>query len=541
MKTSRKKPSRRVGVFGWGIIAPRSPNVAAFAKNLEGCESWLEAFNGFGPDTFLVGRPDHSFADYKPWIDARFKPNRFPQLDSKMGWPVKYAIGAFIQSLEQNPGIEEALQDLEERCHVYVGTGVGDLHTQQEEALKLLHAERRWWRFWAAPERNSALRKYLEGERPDLSPPAPPDTVPDAQRDEADEAWWSFWTENSPELASYLEELKDIESQKIEGEVEAGKLKAMKEKQRSRRKLAARWGAPDPPWEVVSPNMIWNIDNIAAAQIAMLGKLRGMSVSPTAACSTFGVSLKLALDAIRTDQADAVVVGATDPPPHPLLVGAFYNARVISADGQVSKPLTSLRGTHVAGGSVVWIVGALDKMTELGFRPLGLEPLAVGVTSDADHIITPSQDGPTTAMRMAIDGAGVEAEDIVSWDLHATATPGDYNEVEMVRDVVSEKTLVTARKGTFGHGMSAGGGWELTAQYLSWERGEVYPTSLRHDELNVSIAEVHRGFVYDSACPAPNGPVGKLSMGIGGINACIVSRPWAEEDRRSEDDVAGDG
>ena len=88
---------------------------------------------------------------------------------------------------------------------------------------------------------------------------------------------------------------------------------------------------------------------------------------------------------------------------------------------------------------------------------------------------------------------------------------------------------MSARKGTFGHGMSAGGGWELTAQYLGYQRGELYPTTLSHEELNGQIAEVHDRFVYDSSCTAPGGPVGKLSMGVGGINACVVSRPLESE------------
>ena len=62
------------------------------------------------------------------------------------------------------------------------------------------------------------------------------------------------------------------------------------------------------------------------------------------------------MDAIERGEAKVVVIGATDPPPHPLIVGSFYNARVLSADGSVSKPLTRLQGTHVAGG-----VGGLDR------------------------------------------------------------------------------------------------------------------------------------------------------------------------------------
>jgi acyl transferase domain-containing protein len=394
----------------------------------------------------------------------------------------------------------------------------------------LYRAQRLWDHFWAAPERNGARRAFEENPssyRADEPPPPRPDTAPEERHAETQDHWWRYWAERSDGLRSYLEEAREIESLAIEGSVESAKLSVIKEKSRRLRKLQQKWGAPDPPWQAVSANLLWNIDNIAAAQITMLGGITGMAIAPGAACSTFGVTLKLGIDAIHRGEADAVVIGATDPPPHGLSVGAFYSARVVAGDGRISKPLTELRGTHVAGGSVIWILGELEHMRGLGFEPLGLEPVAVGVSSDADHIITPSKDGPTTAMRDAIAASG-EGE-IVAWDLHATATPGDFNEVEMVRGLMGEEVLVSARKGTFGHGMSAGGGWELTAQYLGYERGKVFPTPLARGELNEQIAGVHRHFVYDTGCPAPMGKVGKLSMGVGGINACVVSRPYPSE------------
>ena len=131
-------------------------------------------------------------------------------------------------------------------------------------------------------------------------------------------------------------------------------------------------------------------------------------------------------------------------------------------------------------------------------------------------------------MRNAFREAEVRPEDLATWDLHATATPGDYREVETLRGIVPESVLVTARKGTFGHGMSAGGGWELTAQYLGYERGQLFPTPLHREELNREIAGVHDLYVFDEPCAAFPGIVGKLSMGIGGINACVLSRPFGE-------------
>ena len=154
-----------------------------------------------------------------------------------------------------------------------------------------------------------------------------------------------------------------------------------------------------------------------------------------------------------------------------------------------------------------------------------MEPVAVGVSADAHHIITPSVEGPRASIQRALAEGGVEANEMGSWDMHATATPGDFAELTTLRSVFPEDVLVTARKGTFGHGMSAGGGWELTAQYMGYESGRLFPTPLHSADLNSSIRALHGSFVFDEASAAPEGLAGKLSMGIGGINACVLSRP----------------
>jgi 3-oxoacyl-[acyl-carrier-protein] synthase II len=516
----------RVGVFGWGIVAPKSPNIEAFADNLQSSESWLAPFNGFGPDNFLVGMPEFRFADYRSWIDARFPPRRFMQLEEKMDLPSLYAIGAFIQSLDQNRGMEEVLQRLGSQAHIYIGMGLGNIGTIHNASIALDRAQRTWDRFWAEPSRNAELRRYLAGEsQPDVNTPAHPALVAENAREAAEQEWLHYWAARSPELAIYLEELAEIENLSIDGEVESAKLSVIREKNRLRARLQKKWGAPDPPW-LVTADVVWNIPNTPAAQVSMIGQITGLTFAPSAACSTFGVALRLALRAIECGDAKAVVVGATDPPPHPLVVGAFYTARVISAEGRVSVPLTRLQGTHVSGGSVIWIVADYDYMTALGFKPVGMQPLAVGVSSDAHHIITPTIEGPTAAIRQALTSANAQARDISTWDLHATATPGDHNEIKTMSALFPRTLLVTARKGTFGHGMSAGGGWELTAQYLGYERGRLFPTPIRRSEINPSIAELHDSFVLESDCEAPSGLAGKLSMLIGGVNACVISRPW---------------
>lgn len=518
----------RIGVFGWGIVAPKSPNIDKFADNLASSASWLTPFHGFGPDNFLVGRPEFDFGAYRPWLEARFPPTRFRQLTAKLGDTTLHAVAAWIQALGQNPGLEEELTRLDTQTHVYVGTGMGDVPTIHDVSVDLYHAQRRWDRFWAEPVRNTAHRRWLEEGRPPEGIPTDPATVGMDERDVVESAWWRFWASQSPELQDYLAQLRAIEAANLEGtDIEKSKLALLKHKQRQLEQLQRDWGAPEAPWRSVSPNVMWNIHNTPASQISMLGRYHGLSYAPIGACATFGLTLKLAMDAIRRGEAKAVVIGATESAPHPLVVAGMYAARVLSADGGVSVPLHGLRGTHISGGSCIWIVGDWDHFTGLGFSPLGMEPLSVGVSNDAHHIITPSREGPLLAIQDALTGGGVTAAEVTSWDLHATATPGDYLEVENLRQVVSGSVLVTARKGTFGHGMGTAGGWELTAQYLGFQRGSLYPTPLASDHLHPAIRGLHDLFVFDAACRVRPGVAGKLAMGIGGVNSCVISRPLA--------------
>ena len=513
--------NKRVGVFGWGIVAPKSPNVAAFRKNLTGSETWLSPFDGFGPNNFLVGNPEFDFSAYREWVDSRFPPRHFQNLKEKMDTPSLFAIGAFIQALEQNSGMEALLRELGGQAHVYIGTGLGAIDTVYKSSIALYEAQRRWNAFWSQPEQNSALRLYLDREK-NQTEDTTAESVPAMERGTPE--WDAFWMAQSPELAEYLNEAAEIDDLAVEGDIDSAKLNTLRERSRRHTRLQEKWGAPEPPWKA-SANLLWNIHNTPASQVSILSGITGLTFAPVAACSTFGVALHLAMRAIQSGDAKAVVVGATDPPPHPLTIGAFYGARVLAGGRKVSNPLTRLQGTHMAGGSVVWIVGDMEYMLEKGFQPVGMEPVAVGVSADAHHIITPSTEGPQAAIQQALMKGNISANDIGTWDVHATATPGDFAELTTLRTVLPSDVLVTARKGTFGHGMSAGGGWELTAQYMGYEDGHLFPTLLNPSDLNSTIRSLHQEFVFTESCQAPSGYAGKLSMGIGGINACVISRP----------------
>jgi 3-oxoacyl-[acyl-carrier-protein] synthase II len=516
---------KRIGIFGWGIVAPKSPNIERFTENLENADTWLSPYTGYGQSNFLVGYPEFDFETYHTWFDERFPPAKFAQLKDKMGPVVQFAIGAFVQSLNQNPGIEQYLQSLGTQCHVYIGTGIGDITVTQEETLAYERALRRWNEFWAKPEHCEPLRQHREGQ-PDAGAPPDPAQFPLGTEAwiEAKHVWEAYWATKSDALAQYLAEARVVHSDPVPPSSGSAKLSSIRQKLNRIRALNRKYGCPEEPWAAVSPNLLWNIVNIPAAQVSMLGKIVGPAFAPVAACASFGLAMKLAYDAIQRGEAKAVVIGMTDPPPNEMVVSAFYNANVLSADADVSRPLTGLKGTHVAGGACIWIVGDADELQAQGFHPLGMEIVGVGASSDAHHIITPSKGGPQLAMKAALQE--VQASEVTTWDMHATATPGDATEIENSLELLHPDVIFTARKGTFGHGMSVGGGWELTAQHIGMARGKLFPMPLTEGELHADVKVHNASFVDRNGRDVAPGYSGKLSMGVGGINSCVISRPW---------------
>jgi hypothetical protein len=418
------------------------------------------------------------------------------------------------------------VRGLDEGCQVFIGSGVGDLPESYRAAASLDRATRAWNHFWAQSAHCEARRRYeADGILPAGAPPVDPTSLPvDSEaRFDALVAWDGFWAGLSEELRTFLARFAAIERMNADDEdQEKAHLGAIRKRMRAHRAHIEELGCPEPPWTAVSPDLMWNIQNAPAAQITMLLGIHGAAWAPVAACSTFGVALKCGRDAIVRDEAKMAIIGTTDPRPDAALIAAFHQARVLPATGEVNVPFTSLRGTHVSGGACVWLLGDADFCEERGLTPIGGYVEAVAVSSDAEHIITPSKTGPRRAIERAYDEAGISPKDVALIDLHATGTPGDLNELALVHDFITERTRITARKGQLGHGMANSGGWELTAVALGLARGSALPTGIQPSEIHPRVRR-RDAIVTDAATLEGNVGV-KLMLGIGGITACVVLR-----------------
>jgi 3-oxoacyl-(acyl-carrier-protein) synthase len=524
---------RRVFLYGCGVVAPGAASLDSFLEEVWSQKVSLEPEARLN-NAFLVGKPTFDFTKYRDWIASRHAPARFNQIVDKGGENTYLAVGAAIDALEHNPGLEAALKRLDPRVMVCIGSGLGDQEVVFNEGKKWERATWEWNHFWADPERNAACKAHLDGATVQTDAPALPTGFPaeSYERIEAWRTWDSFWAPQNPALKEYLDEFLRIESMSMGQDVANDKLKLIRAKAKAAKQLQEKVGCPQPPWEAVSPNLLWNLPNGAAAQISMTFGIHGAHWNSNGACATFGLLLKEALYGIQSGDYDLAIVGTVDNTPPPQLVSSFYGARVLASGEKVGTPLCEMRGTHLAGGACVWIVGAEEVMTKLDLQHKGVEILGVGLSSDAEHIITPSLEGPKLAIREALRTAGVAAEEIKSWDMHATGTPGDFSELQLIEGLVPMQAVISARKGIFGHGMGSNGGWEITAQTLGLRKNAagftLPPGGISSDMLHGEIAKTGRRFALDKPVEVQTAGksivCGKLSMGVGGISSCVITR-----------------
>jgi 3-oxoacyl-(acyl-carrier-protein) synthase len=520
-------------LYGAGVVAPGAANLTQLLEVIEKQEHLLVT----EPDldnAFLVGKPSFEFEAYRDWIVERNAPSKFSQLSEKGGENVQIAIGTTIDALKMNPGLEQALKKLDPRTLVCYGSGFGDLTHYFAANESFQNASQQWNRFWAHADRNKAFRDYSAGHYSGDDVPTDPTHLPadSYERMRAWAVWDAFWASKSDGRAGFLQELEAIERTAMGQDVGADKLNLIRTKAKAKKALLEKTQCPIPPWESVSPNFLWNLPNAPAAQVSMLLGIHGVSSASIGACATFGLIVRQALDGIRHGHYDAAIIGTVDVTPPASLVSAFNAARVLAFGVEVGTPLCSMRGTHVAGGGCTWILGAEEVFEKLGVKSLGIEVLGAGLSSDAEHIITPSAQGPKLSISDAFAHAGVEPADIKTWDMHATGTPGDWSEFSVIEDFVPLDAVITARKGIFGHGMSSCGAWELTAQVFGFRKeGTSYivpPSGIPEASVHGSIIKLGRRIAMDkpvTISASKDGVVcGKLSMGIGGISSCVLTR-----------------
>jgi nodulation protein E len=207
------------------------------------------------------------------------------------------------------------------------------------------------------------------------------------------------------------------------------------------------------------------IGSSAAAHVSMEYGIKGPCFGTVSACSTAAHAIGLTYQMIRSGMVDLGVAGASEACVTFGSLRSWQAMRVLSPDG--CWPFSKHRnGTVLAEGSGILVLEEFEHALARGAKPLA-ELVGFGMTSDAEDMVNPSIEGPTVAMQLALEDAGLTPADIDYINAHGTATTiNDINETRAIRKVFgasADKVSVSSTKSMHGHCLGAGGGVEAVA------------------------------------------------------------------------------
>lgn len=270
------------------------------------------------------------------------------------------------------------------------------------------------------------------------------------------------------------------------------------------------------------------ITNLAPGHISIKYGAKGPNVSSVSACATGTHSIGDAYQMIRRGDADAMIAGGTESVVTPLAIGGFAVMRALSTRNDdpkgASRPFEKNRdGFILSEGAGIVVLEEYEAARKRGAK-IYAEVVGYGLSGDAYHLTAPAPGGEGAArcMKMALDNAGVNPEQVDYINAHGTSTPmNDLYETMAIRQVFGDhagKLMVSSTKSMTGHLLGAAGGVEAVYTCMAMSSGVVPPT-MNYQEPD---PECDLDFVPNVARQAEVTYALSNSFGFGGTNATLL-------------------
>lgn len=266
-----------------------------------------------------------------------------------------------------------------------------------------------------------------------------------------------------------------------------------------------------------------SMNSTVTMNLSTIFKLKGINLTVSAACASGSHSVGLGYHLIKSGLQDVIICGGAQEV-NKLAMTSFDGLGVFSLEennpAKASKPFDKNRdGLIPSGGGASLVLESYESAKKRGAPILG-EVIGYGFSSNGDHISTPNVDGPSRAMKKAIEQSGLQAKDIDYVNAHATSTPvGDQNEAKAIDNVFKDnKPYVSSTKSMTGHECWMAGASEIIYSMLMMEHSFVAPNinleEVDEDAKNLNIAKETVDTEIDVFL--------SNSFGFGGTNSAII-------------------
>lgn len=270
-----------------------------------------------------------------------------------------------------------------------------------------------------------------------------------------------------------------------------------------------------------------SVVNMPAGHISIKYGFRGPNIAMATACATGAHSIGEGAEIIKRGDADIMVCGGTESAACRLGMIGFAAMRALSSRNdepeKASRPWDKDRDGFVIGeGAGVLILEEYEHAKARGAKIYG-EIVGFSMTADAYHITAPAPEGAggKRAMQIALDKAGLKAEEVDYINAHGTSTGlGDLGELVAVKELFGNgKTCMSSTKSMTGHLLGAAGAIEAVFCALAIRDNIVPPTI----NLENPIDEVGDfNLVPNKAQKREVNVALSNSFGFGGTNATLI-------------------
>ncbi|HZS52156.1 MAG TPA: beta-ketoacyl-ACP synthase II [Bryobacterales bacterium] len=274
------------------------------------------------------------------------------------------------------------------------------------------------------------------------------------------------------------------------------------------------------------------IINLASGQVSIRTGAKGPNSATATACTTSAHAVGDSFRLIQYGEADVMICGGSEATITPMGIGGFAAMRALSTRNDdpraASRPFDADRDGFVVGeGAGILILEELD-FAKRRSAPILAELVGYGMSADAHHITSPSEDGDGAyrVMRNAIRDAKIRFDQIDYINAHGTSTPvGDRIETIAIKRTFGDharKVAVSSTKSMTGHLLGGAGGLEAGIVVLAL-RDQVMPPTIN---LCNPDPECDLDYVPNFARQARIEYALTNSFGFGGTNGALVFKKF---------------
>lgn len=293
----------------------------------------------------------------------------------------------------------------------------------------------------------------------------------------------------------------------------------------------------NPGKHSASPHSCFNsMPSIATTMISINWQLRGYQNTPIAACATGNIAIGDAYEIVKSGKARMMIAGGGESLTHPFTV---WSVDVLGALSKEKEDLAKAccpfsldrSGFILSEGAAAVCLERLEDALKRGATIYG-EVVGYANHSDAySNLTAPAPDlfGRVTAIKKAMEYAGVTPDDIDYINAHGTSTPiNDYNETLVLKEVFGQAAYdipISSTKSYTGHLIAAAGSMETIFCLKGMEEKMIPATiNLNNPDPKCDLDYVPNQHRFNQDI----NHILNINYGFGGANSCLVLEKYTE-------------